>query len=147
MRIEIDQSGKIEDTNRPTVITFSNSKNRSIIISSKDKKYLQRLFRKASTPQLFYYKTFAVLILYLIKDQLKSIDQIIIDQEYIGHDRLIKRLIIELTKKHNLKLDPSIIHFKQIGKKSRAHEISILAYRAKKADLKFTVQDFLKLTL
>lgn len=147
MKIEIDQSGRVEYTSQPTVIAFSNSENRSVIINSKDKKYLQQLFRKAGKSNIFVYKTFSVLIFYLIKDKLKSIRQIIIDEEYTGYDKLIKQFIVELAVKHNYQLEPDIIHFKQIGKKSRSHGISINAYRAKKADLKFTIRDFLDLTL
>ena len=41
MKIEIDQSGKVEETNKPTVIGFSNSLQRTILITAKEKQKLQ----------------------------------------------------------------------------------------------------------
>jgi len=145
MRIEIDQSGRIEYTSKPTVIAFANSKTYSIIFLSRDKKYLQKIFRKAGIPNLFVYKTFAILIFLLIQDFLKSIDQIIIDHEYLGHDKVIKQFLLELLRRHNKKFDSHDISFRHIGKKSRAHEIAIEAYRTKKADRKITIKDILKI--
>ncbi|MCX6810253.1 MAG: hypothetical protein NTY30_00740 [Candidatus Berkelbacteria bacterium] len=52
MKIEIDQSGKIEETGKPTVIAFSNGKSASIIISAKDKKLVQTVFRKIGQPKI-----------------------------------------------------------------------------------------------
>lgn len=146
MKIEIDQSGKVEATNKPTVVAFSNDKNRSVIIFSRDKKYLQKIFREAANPQIFVYKTFAVLIFFLIKDHLKKIQQIIIDREYIGYEKLIKQFILEMCQKYHLRIDPSIIHFRNIGKKSKAHNIAIDAYQKRKADTRITARDFLRVT-
>jgi len=147
MKIEIDQSGKIENTEKPTVIAFSNSINRSVIMLSKDKKQIQNLFRKAGTPRIFVYKTFAVLIYFLIKSKLKSINQILIDIEYPGYNRLIKQFLCELFTKNNIKFDSDFVHFKEIGKESNAHITAISAYRNKSAETKITYKDFLKITL
>lgn len=147
MRIEIDQSGKIECTNKATVLAFSNSKNHSIIILSRDKKYLQKIFRRAGNPKIFIYKTFAVMIFYLIRNYLKQIDQIIIDKEYMGYEKLIRKLFLEICLKNRIKIKSDIINFRQIGKKSNAHLIAIKAYRKKKANSKITIKDFLKVAL
>ena len=37
MRIEIDQSGKVENTNKPTVIAFSGKKEKFVIIFAGEK--------------------------------------------------------------------------------------------------------------
>lgn len=147
MRIEIDQSGRIEYTNKLTAIAFSNSKNHTIIISSKNKKYIQQLFRKSDKSNLFVYKTFSCLIFYAIKKYLKSIDQIIIDQEYTGYDKLIRKTIVEIAKKCSYKIDEDIIHFKQIGKHSNAHKLAINAFRKKRANVKVKYQDIISLII
>jgi len=146
MRIEIDQSGRIEYTSKPTVIAFANSKTYSIIFLSRDKKYLQKIFRKAGAPNLFVYKTFAILIFLLVKDFLKSIDQIVIDHEYLGHDKVIKQFLLDLLRRYKRNFDPHDIAFRHIGKQSKAHEVAIEAYRTKKADRKVTIKDILKIT-
>ena len=64
MRIEIDQSGKIENTNKNTIIAFSNNKFKSIFISAKDKREIQKFFRRIGKPRIFVYKTFAILIFF-----------------------------------------------------------------------------------
>jgi len=46
MRIEIDQSGKIENTAKPTVIAFSGKRDKSLIIFAGEKQKLQNHFRK-----------------------------------------------------------------------------------------------------
>ncbi len=46
MRIEIDQSGKIENTNKPKVIAFTGDKNKSLIIFAGEKQKLQKHFRR-----------------------------------------------------------------------------------------------------
>lgn len=45
MQIEIDQSGKIEDTRKDTVLAFSNGKNYSILIPAE----VKRLYRILSS--------------------------------------------------------------------------------------------------
>lgn len=145
MKIEIDQSGRIEYTSKPTVIAFANSRTYSIIFLSRDKKYLQQIFRYAGIPNMFVNKTFAILIFLLVKDFLKSIDQIVIDHEYLGHDKVIKQFLIDLLRRHNKKFDSHDISFRHIGKKSSAHRIAIEAYRTKRADRKITIKDILKI--
>ena len=83
----------------------------------------------------------------LIKDDLNRINQIIIDKEYLGYDKLIKQFIIELCNKFKIKIEPDIIHFKEIGRKSNAHKIAIAGYQTKKADIKITLKDFLRVNL
>lgn len=122
MRIEIDQSGKIENTNRATVIAFSNNKNDILVILSKDKKAIQRYFRKQGKPKLFIYLTFIALIYVLIVSHLKNRDQIIIDREYPGYEKLITSTIRKMIENSNIREVTVSVH--QIGKKSKAHDLA-----------------------
>ena len=72
MRIEIDQSGKIENTNKPTVVGFSNKESGIVLITPKDKKAIQKYFRDIGKPKLFIYITFVALVFYLIKNHIKN---------------------------------------------------------------------------
>ena len=73
MIIEIDQSGKIENTSKNTVIAFSNEIFGSILVKAKDKREIQKIFRKIGKPRIFVYRLFAILIFLLIKNHLKKI--------------------------------------------------------------------------
>jgi len=64
MKIEIDQSGKIEDTSKNTIIAFSNGKFKSIFISAREKRELQKFFRRIGKPRIFVYRVFAILIFF-----------------------------------------------------------------------------------
>lgn len=147
MKIEIDQSGRIEYTSKPTVLAFSNSKSHSLILSASNKQYLQRFFRKAGKSKFLMIKTFTIMIYLLVKNELKLIDEIIIDREYAGYDRLIKDYLFELCEKNSISIERSSVHIRSIGKKSRAHDLAINAYRKKRADRTIVADDILKLLL
>ena len=80
MKIEIDQSGKIENTSKDTVIAFSDGIRKAIRISSNDKREIQAIFRRIGKPRIFIYKLFAILIFLLIRDHLKELDEVVIDE-------------------------------------------------------------------
>ena len=132
MQIYIDQSGKVEETEKPTILAFSNGKQKSIFISAKDKQEIQKLFREVGRPNVFIYKTFAILIFFLIKDELNEIQSIIIDTEYIGYEPLIKNILIKLIRSKKKDFDSDSIHFQQVGKRHRCHEEAIRTFRREK---------------
>ena len=123
MRIEIDQSGKIENTNRKTIVAFSNHKNGVLVVTAKDKKAIQKYFRKIGKPKLFIHITFITLIYLLIRKQIKSHDQIVIDREYPGYEKLIIR-ILKILLKDNDSIEGISVSTAQIGRKSPAHDLA-----------------------
>lgn len=126
MKIYIDQSGKIENTNTNTVVAFSNGIEKSILSLAKDKKTLQQTFRELGRGRIFIYKIFASLIYSLIKDYLHDIKQIVIDQEYKGHEAKIKHFLLQIIRKAKKDFPKDNVTFEQMGKKSKAH---ILAHK------------------
>ena len=60
MKIEIDQSGKVEDTAKPTVIAYANGNSRAILIPASNKRQLQELYRRVGKPRLFIPQVFAL---------------------------------------------------------------------------------------
>ena len=148
MTIEIDQSGKIENTSKDTIIAFSNSKFKSIFIKARDKREVQKIFRKINKPRIFIYRTFAVLIFLLIKNYLEKINQIIIDEEYPGWGFQIKDYLLAEIRKIKPNFDKNNISFNQIGKKSKAH---LIAYETtigkRQPNIKVGEQDILKYIL
>jgi len=136
MKIEIDQSGKIENTSKPTVIAFSNSKNDAVVILAREKKILQRFFRQIERPRLFVYLSFAAAICILVKNVIKKCHQIVLDREYSGFEKLINNKLKEFISENYHVQNVRIITM-QIGKKSRAH---LLAYRTYKQKDKCAVR-------
>lgn len=129
MRIEIDQSGKVEDTNRLTVVAFCNGKTKSLKISAIEKRKVLATMKSWGYPKhSFVYKTFAGLVFLLIKNEKAS--EVVIDKEYVGNEPTIKVILLQLFQKYNIK--PPTIAFGNIGKKSMAHEIAIIVFRNKR---------------
>ena len=85
MKYQIDQSGKIEQTNKPTIVACVNGTKDAVVLSSTEKKKLLIAYRSAGTPRLFAIQTFSILIFLVIKPHLKEIFNLEIDKEYPGY--------------------------------------------------------------
>jgi len=146
---EIDQSGKIEQTARPTVIAFSNGRKGSLLILPKEKQIIQKIYRKAGKPRVFIIQVFSALVYLLIeKSKLNKETVFTIDKEYPKYDSLIKSYIIQLSlKRKRIKILPEQIKFQNIGKKSKAHTVANSAYKKRRSSIKVTSQDVLGLIL
>lgn len=121
MIVEIDQSGKVEQTNRDTVVgaIFDGTNRSAICFKAKDKRFIQEIFRKQLKGHLFIYRTFAALVFLLVKEKVSSQDRLIIDTEYTGKEGLIKDIILEYFDKS--KLTPPEIIFQRIGNTPPVH--------------------------
>ena len=132
MKIRIDQSWKIEDTSKHTVIASSNSKSFSVLIPANDKKKLQELFRDAKKPRIFVYKTFSILVFCLIKNHLKDLDSIEIDKEYPEREDLIKDFLLQMIWNKQSNFDKNKIRFVNVTKRSKSHKLAYSVFRKKK---------------
>ena len=125
MRYEIDQSIKIEQTQKDTVIGISNGKSYTILVKRHVKRKLQQEFRKHRTPRLFVYRTFIGSIVLLLKYfVLKNNVTIEIDTEYQGQNKILTSMFYEMwnaISKVNVN-----IKFTYIGRSSRSHQVSYL---------------------
>ena len=128
MHIKIDQSGKVEDTRVNTTLAFSDGKRKTILIDRREKRELQKIFRQNNKGHVFIFKTFAILIFLLIKDNLMEIQHISIDLEYLGKDYLIKDYLLTMIRKYR-SFDKRDIVFTKVGRKTKAHELAINVYR------------------
>ncbi|TSC93807.1 MAG: Uncharacterized protein CEN87_757 [Parcubacteria group bacterium Licking1014_1] len=146
MKIEIDQSGKIENTSKDTVIAFSNRVFGSIIFKARNKREVQKIFRKTGKHRIFVYHLFAILIFLLIKNHIKEIDQIIIDNEYPGKSATIKDFLLREIRKKQPGFSKDNVLFNNIGKKSRAHYIAYgVAIGKKLSDKEISIKEVLRL--
>lgn len=133
MSVEIDQSGKIEDTARDTVLAASNGEKHSVIIFARDKRKLQEKFRLAGKPELFVYAVFATVLYFLVK--LLKNKRVVVDIEYFGKTDTIQKMVTALNKEINTE-------WKLIGKNSPAHDLAYKILKGKlKADRRLLTED------
>ncbi|MBI2657196.1 hypothetical protein HYX08_00710 [Candidatus Woesearchaeota archaeon] len=122
MRIEIDQSGKIEQTDMHTVVAFRNDEQYSVLLKKKIKVEILTDYRNEYKD--IHYRLFAILIFYCIRNYLHKTQLIVIDIEYERRDADIKKHLITFIRKDYLDFDKNLIIFSRIGKESRAHRIA-----------------------
>jgi hypothetical protein len=130
MRIEIDQSRRIEDTRVNTVLAFSNEISFSLLILAVDKREcLRRIRKRGETGKALYLKLFTAALFLLVKDFLDRLDSIIIDQEYEGKEKEIKGMLLNYIRMIEPSFPKDGIEVRRIGKGSRAHRKAIAVFR------------------
>jgi len=124
MKYEVDQSVKVEQTNRNTIIAIANDKYAyTLKIDSKIKQSIQKYFNKIKKPKMFAVYLFTAGLIVLIKKSKIQNSVAIIDLEYYGYNKIIEN---ELNKNINQKLE---FRFSRIGKKSPAHNLAYLTFK------------------
>jgi hypothetical protein len=118
MTYYIDQSGKIEDTAKDTVLAYANGKPYAVFISKRHKRRIQELFRRCGLPRLFVYYLFAAGLFYLLKG-LRTSSAIIIDTEYPGKDKIIAGLLTVLLEYYSKPTHD--IRFSRVGNHPKVH--------------------------
>ena len=146
MEIEIDQSVKIEDTAGDTVLAFANDVQRAIIIPAAVKrKALAYLRDRGKSRKVAVLAVFAAGLFLLLRDAAESTTLAVIDQEYTGHDALIKDRLLQLLRTEGLRVYPDTFAFGCVGKKSKAHDLAMKVHRGKlTADHQVTLKELLE---
>jgi hypothetical protein len=116
---QLDQSGKIEQSNLNTVLAIVNSKKYSLLLKKNDKRKLETLFKKFFRIKFYPYTIFAILIAILIK-KLEINSKIVIDNEYLGHEKFINEKVLFYLDLLKINYAP-VIEFSHVGKTSKAH--------------------------
>lgn len=130
MRIEINQSIKIEQTNKDTILGLANKEAFTVLIDRKIKRKLQEEFRKQGKPRLFVYRTFIAGVVLLFKyAQLKNLSRVVIDEEYYGKDKMLKSMFLEMWSRFFSEAPE--VSFEKIGKKSKVHSVCYSAMKGK----------------
>lgn len=131
MKIEIDQSGKVEDTSKDTILAFSNRTKYAIKIPARVKRDLQTYFRQIGEPKLFIYKTFVVGLYLLVNPFITKITTALIDIEYSGQNELLKRMLGRLFTDFGYRYERANFQFQKIGKTSKAHGLAYEVFKGK----------------
>lgn len=130
MRVEIDQSGRVEDLTMGTVVGFSNDRKATVYVSAGVKRDAVRFLKSKILFSLDYAPLFfSVLLFYLIKDE--NFGSVLIDEEYTGKDSFITEKLLLFFNTHTAGRRRPEISFGKIGKHSSAHTLAIRVHRAK----------------
>ncbi len=132
-RVHVDQSGKIEQTNFPSVIAGSNEEQRALLIPAQAKReILERLKRRGHESKAAVLMIFAAGLALLLRDwQQASI--ILIDDEYTGQQPAIKSRLLLYLERSKAAVSPDVIRFGRVGKSSPAHRLAIAVHRGRRA--------------
>ena len=138
--IEIDQSIRIEQLTRDTILGLGNKKMQfSMCIPRRLKRKVYEMFRIRGMHKKFAPILFGISIAHLIRKAQVRVSDIVIDMEYPGYEKEIQTLINELY--------PEIhISFKQIGKNSPAHEAAYFTFKGKaRQDSKLVASEIIEM--
>lgn len=147
MIVEVDQSIKIEQTHKDTVIGIANGRRIAVVIPRKVKRRLRDEFRGVGRRRLFAYRVFiAGVVLALEYANFRNLSDVIIDIEYPGQERLLNSIFLEMWSRRHDAIPT--IQFKSIGKRSGAHEVCYqVTRREHDADMQLTYGDIKRLAL
>lgn len=144
--VEVDQSGKVEDTAKDTVLAFADGVSFAVLIPAAVKRAVYReltdrgLREKEITIQLF-----SIGLYFLLREHIAQMQRVTIDVEYTGKDALIKERLISYLLRGSYVVEAAQISFDYIGKKSPAHILGISVLRGeRKADLVLTFEEVLE---
>ncbi len=129
---EVDQSGKIEDTSRDTVLALANGVRFSVLIPSTVKREcVQSLREQGLSGQTLYFQMFATALFFLLKDKLHQVSTIIIDEEYTGKNDQIMEHLTNLLWRQGITIEAERVQFQLIRisgaglRESHPHDVTI----------------------
>jgi hypothetical protein len=150
MQADVDMSGRIEETNRPTVVALANGAVASIFISPRDKrKVIETLKRRKPERErkYIYIRVFSALLFLLLEHEIGKLSLVVVDPEYPGYEADIKDWVLTLCRRNVVPVLRDQIMFRQVGKKSPAHELAYQTYKGKlQPDRIITAEEVLRLT-
>jgi hypothetical protein len=146
--VEVDQSGKIEQTSWDTALAFSDGLQGSIIIPAGVKRSVFDFLRQKYPERagLFHLLQFFAVGLYLLLcpylDQLTSVT---IDLEYSGNEGYIKGVLLNYLRRENPSLPSDLISFGLVGEESPADRLAKSVFRGEKEPNRvITLEEILK---
>ena len=147
MHVEIDQSGKIEQTSWDTALAFSDGIDYAILIPAAVKREaIVRLRSSGRRGRRLYLFLFSAGLYLLLEDHLEQLDSVTIDTEYQGNEADIKAHLLRLIWKASPTFEADRISFRSIGRKSSAHTKAVAVHRGdEEPDRRITLKELLDL--
>jgi hypothetical protein len=150
MQADVDMSGRIEETNRPTALAMANGVAVSIFMSAKDKRRIIEALRQrkpARERKFIHIRVFSTLLFLLLERDIEKLATVIVDPEYPGYEADIKDWGLTLCRRHGIPVHRDQIVFRRVGKKSPAHRLAYRTFRGKiQPTQRVAAEDVLRLT-
>jgi len=127
--VEVDQSGKIGDTNVATVLAFADGLERAILIPARDKRICIQHLRRRGYGDRLYYLLFATALFFLLREHIEELDHVTIDEEYRGKEGIILGHLLNLLRRSDKHVEADQFDFRRVGKKSPAHRVALETLR------------------
>ena len=145
LNVEVDQSWKIEQTNRATALALADGIEYAVLVPSGAKKEaISRLRATGKSGRRIYLYLFAVAVYQLLKEHLDLLSAVVIDCEYEGREHDVRLVLLNLIWKSHPGFPAEAIAFGHIGKTSRAHKRALAVFRNEiGADRILTAEDLL----
>ncbi|MCL4389940.1 MAG: hypothetical protein M1484_01250 [Patescibacteria group bacterium] len=141
---EVDQSNKVEQTWKDTVLALSNDSEFTLLLRARDKRVIQEQFRLRGEPRNFILFTFSALLVFLLKNT-KPTTLVTVDLEYKDSENIIHDRLINYSRLLKFDLNKVPVVFKSIGKKSPAHKLAGKVSSGKQnPDLRISLEEFLQ---
>lgn len=130
--VYIDLSAKVEQWVRASAVAMSNGASRTILLTGKEKQRTRRWLSAQYGGKSTQYRLLAALIYLVVKDDLPNIRQVVIDQDYSGHQvkSMIKSLLLELLRRDKPNVTAGFVRFEKV-EKSRADILAKKVYDGK----------------
>jgi len=145
MALEVDQSIKVEQTSEDTTLALSNDEQFAIVIPAHVKREaIVYLRQKGWYGQRAILACFAAGLFLLLRRSQAQSSLIVIDQEYEGHERNIKSILLRYLRCADIGIAEDVIAFGRVGKSSGAHRLAWAVHRGKCApNHTVTLEEFL----
>ena len=145
--VEVDQSGRIEEFARDTIVAVSDGFTCTVLLTAELKTDLRAaLTKRGVRSKLIPVRIFVAAIMLAIYEHRHTIAFLVIDQEYTGYDNELRSLVVDRMRALGAKIDPNTVWVSRIGKKSPAHDAAIRVMREQTEPTKRPIlADILKL--
>lgn len=136
--VEVDQSGRIEEFGKDTIVAVSNGFTSTIMLTAELKCELRAaLVKRGVKSKLIPIRMFVAAIMLAIYEFRHNITLMTIDEEYTGYDNELKSLVLDRMRLVGVRLDPNAVWVSCIGKKSPAHNAAIRVMRKRAGATKY----------
>lgn len=145
--VELDQSGKLEQTRWDKVLAFSDGVQSAILIPRGVKRDAFRFLRRRYPQRVGRFHTlqfFAVGVYLLLYPHLHRLEHVAIDREYPGHEGYLKGTLLNYLRREDPSLPPDFISFRLVGEGSPSDALAKSIFRGeRKAERVITLKEII----